>query len=119
MPDQGLAGVEITRSIALLPTDSTTYALTTSNTSAAIPIGRASFGSIHVVTTGAATLTAYASESTTAASFEALTDVTGAAVVIAAAAAGWYELPSACLSVPYLQLRTDASTATIRVYLKG
>jgi hypothetical protein len=119
MPDQGLAGVEIARSIALYPSDSTTYALTTSNTSAAIPIGKASFGTIHVVTTGAATLTAYASESTTAASFEALTDSNGTAVTIAAAAAGWYELPSACLSVPFLQLRTNTSTATIRLYLKG
>lgn len=120
MPDAGLNGMDIARSIALIPSSATTFALTTANTSAVINVGRSSFGSLHLVTlvTGV-TLTAYASESGLAADFEAMTDANGSAVTIAVAAAGWFELPSACLSVPFLQLRLNAGSGTCRVYLKG
>lgn len=120
MPENnGLMGQEIARSVAIVPNAVDTFACTTSSTSAAIDVGKSSFGSVHVVTTGAGSFTAFGAENKTAASFEAITDSTGTAVTITAAAAGWYELPSACFSVPYLQLRTNTSTATIRLYLKG
>ncbi len=119
MPE-GLHGVDIARCVALLPTDATTYALTTSNTSDAIDVGRSSFGSVRLltVTSSPTKLIAYGAENKTAASFEAIRSA-GSAVEVTVSAAGWYELPSACFSVPYLQLRTDTGSATARIYIKG
>ena len=114
-----LNGVEIARSTAIMPTADTVYTLVNGNTSAVIPIGRASFGSIRLVTNSAATtLTAYGSQTTTGADFEALYS-DGAAVTITVSGTGWFELPAACLSVPFLQLRQNSGTVTARVYLKG
>lgn len=119
--NNGQSGLEIQRSIALAPSRSTTYSITTDiGTGSAIPMGGASFGSIRVVTeTGMATVTGYASIDGVAANASLIYDTSGALVTLPVSDVGWFEMPSAWLSVPILHLESDNGSATIQVFTKG
>ena len=119
--NNGHAGMGIQRSIAIAPSDTTTYTVTDdANVNTPFMTGGASFGSMFVVSeSGVTTVTAFASQNGTPADAIELFDANGVASTMAVSAIGWYEMPSAWLSVPALHLATDAGSLTVRFITKG
>ena len=119
--NNGQNGLEIQRSVALAPNRTDTYAVTTDPaTSSPIPMGGASFGSIRVVTeSGMATMTGYACIDGVSSNAQLIYDTSGALVTLPVSDVGWFEMPSAWLSVPILYLTSDNGSATIQIFTKG